>query len=93
MSIVVLHSAGSIASAEKNLYVERLQTEESYTEINIGRVKIVSRYNYIVHTVNLNELDNLVHHALDTVNLLASTEYSRLAKDEDLEMEKILRML
>lgn len=40
-----------LMSAVKNLYTEKLQSEEGYIGINLGKTSIVCRYNYITYGI------------------------------------------
>ncbi|GBP09998.1 hypothetical protein EVAR_70052_1 [Eumeta japonica] len=82
-----------VVLAEKNLYIEKLQAEEGYIEINIGKAKIVRRYNYINHTINFKELEELVKGSRILVEKMDKTEFERIAHEDLLEMETMLKML
>lgn len=80
-------------TGEMGLYIEELQSEEGYAEISLGEAEIVSRYDYIIHTVSLAEINDLVGQFRNTLNSVDKSPYKQLAWHEISDLENILHTL
>lgn len=75
------------------MYIENLRSNNGFTEIHSGTTKLTTRYDYIIHVINLEDVEGVVkqfHHNLDTIG---ESPHQKIAKDQLNEMENELHTL
>jgi len=71
--------------------VVELNSELGYTELFMGPVKLVSRYNFIIHCVSIDEIEEIVKDFKEVLDLATGTAYEKLCRDELSEIETLTR--
>jgi len=73
--------------------LKELRSEEGYARINIGAAYIISKYDYIIHTINLREILEMVIKLQEDISSMPDSAYKHLGKQELNRVATIVRTL
>jgi len=82
----------SIRLSTQELNIGKIDSELGYAEIHVGNADIVSKYNFIIHSINVDEINSLISQFREILNSLNITEYKNLCEDELKEIEKMTKI-
>jgi len=81
----------SIKPSTQELTIGKIDSELGYAEIFVGNTDIVSKYDFIIHSINVNDITSIVTRFRDILSTLENTKYTDICGDELREIEKMVK--
>lgn len=75
------------------LRVETLDSRDGFTELHTGTTLLVSRYDYIIHMIDLEDVEMIVEQFRHNLNIIGQSPHQIIAKSQLEEMEDAVHTL
>jgi len=79
--------------ANQKIQIERLNSTNGYTKVDLGPVDIVCSYQYILHLIEPTKIHDMIENFKQTTKLFKNTEIKAIISDELKDIESMLHTL